>query len=189
MSEQLLNVDPGYQPDISGTLQAEADRREEPAAAGDRGKSTNFRSSTGEAPAIKVKSSLESLSWASGEMISKICEVFTNDRNARLGLQAARQVNAMEHLGRGRRSLEGLGRVRLEIDEELAGFLRAQYGPQCLRDKDFLKFLERQYPQMFKVQCGGTKIQVGWTAGMQKLSQAQRQASLANPGKIIAARN
>lgn len=178
-----LEPDPDYRPDIAGSPQEHGLTPSAPAARG------SFRASNGAAPGIKVKSPLESLNWASGELIAEINKVFQSDYQVRRALKAADQALAMQRMGVNRRSVEGLGRVRCEIDEELASMLRAQYGHDCLRQPDFLKFLERQYPHLFKVECTGTRVQVGWQPAMKSQTQTVKRQSLANPTGLIAARN
>lgn len=177
-----LTPDRDYTPDIDGHHPTAV--LEESAPAGG-----SFRASGSAAPGIKVKSSIECLTWADGEMIAQMNEVFRSEWKVKAALAAAKQSQAMTRLGANRKSLEGIGRVRCEIDEELAAMLRAQYGHDCLVQPDFLKFLERQYPHLFRVQCTGTRTQVGWSAGMKAQPYHIKRASLAAPSGIIPARN
>ena len=65
-------------------------------------------------------------------------------------------------LGRNRRAMNGLGRVRMEVDTEVYHYYGQRYGYKCWKDEGFLKWHEQRHPEL-KVECRGTKeIQVGW---------------------------
>lgn len=65
-------------------------------------------------------------------------------------------------LGKNRRSVEGLGRVRMEVPTHVYHYWGRRLGYQCWKSKEFLREMERDNPEL-KVQCGGTKeIQVGF---------------------------
>jgi hypothetical protein len=59
------------------------------------------------------------------------------------------------------RSIEGIGRLRLNIDPLYYHFWGKKLGYQCWRDPQFLREFERDNPQC-RVKCGGTKLQVGF---------------------------
>ena len=59
------------------------------------------------------------------------------------------------------RSLEGLGRLRLNVDPTSYHFWGTKLGYECWRDKQFLREYERDNPAA-KVDCGGTRLQVGF---------------------------
>jgi hypothetical protein len=132
---------------------------------------------------------LETLSFADGELINRMNNVFRSDYKVKKAMAAARQANVMRQLGRNRKSVDGMGQVVLEVDEELAGMLRVQYGRNCFHDPDFVKFLQRTYPELFKIQCQGTKIQVGWSRPVRSMSWALKKQSIAKPNGLICARN
>lgn len=59
------------------------------------------------------------------------------------------------------RSIEGLGRVRMNVGATAYHYWGQRLGYACWRDKQFLREYERDNPQV-KVKCGGTKIQTGY---------------------------
>lgn len=63
-----------------------------------------------------------------------------------------------------RRSVEGLGRLRMSIDPALFHAAGQKHGYDCWRDNGFLKDVERDEPAV-KVKCGGTRIQAGYSTG------------------------
>lgn len=63
-----------------------------------------------------------------------------------------------------RRSVEGLGRLRMSVDPALYHAAGQKYGYGCWRDNGFLKDVERDEPAV-KVKCGGTRIQSGYSGG------------------------
>jgi len=61
-----------------------------------------------------------------------------------------------------RRAIEGLGRVRMELDPLVWLHWRLKEGPGVFKDPAFKRALERDNPEV-RVRCKGTKIQVGPT--------------------------
>lgn len=59
------------------------------------------------------------------------------------------------------RSIEGIGRLRMRVDATLFHSWGQKYGYGCWRDGQFLREIERDNPGT-KVNCGGTRIQVGY---------------------------
>jgi hypothetical protein len=71
--------------------------------------------------------------------------------------------NRTEH-----RSIEGLGRLRMQVDPTSYNFWGQKLGYECWRDKQFLREYERDTPDA-RVVCRGTgKIQVGFGSCHQK---------------------
>lgn len=68
------------------------------------------------------------------------------------------KVNRANH-----KSVEGLGRLRMRIDNGLYHTWGQKYGYNCWRDNGFLKEVERDNPEV-RVKCGGTKLQFGFTS-------------------------
>ncbi len=63
-----------------------------------------------------------------------------------------------------RRSIDGVGRLRMSVDPALFHAAGQKYGYSCWRDNQFLKDVERDEPSV-KVKCGGTRIQSGYSGG------------------------
>jgi len=61
-----------------------------------------------------------------------------------------------------RKAIDGIGRMRLNIDPTYYHAYGQGLGYQCWNDKGFLNWFEKKHPE-FKVNCGGTKLQVGYT--------------------------
>lgn len=69
-----------------------------------------------------------------------------------------------------RKSINGVGRLRMSIDPTYYHHFGQMYGYDCWRDKQFLNDVEKINPQL-KVKCGGTKVQVGFgTCGEKRSS-------------------
>jgi hypothetical protein len=88
-----------------------------------------------------------------------------DDEHAALRVQARiEQELAAKHLGIGvekRRSIDGLGRLRMEIDPYAHHYWGSRLGYGCWKDKQFLHEFERDNPAC-RVDSGGTKLQVGY---------------------------
>ena len=74
---------------------------------------------------------------------------------------------------RERRSLDGLGRLRMSIDPALFHAAGQKYGYACWRDEGFLRDVERDEPAV-KVKCGGTRIQSGYSSGGDSTKRFQK---------------
>ena len=64
--------------------------------------------------------------------------------------------NAGDH-----RSIDGLGRVRMNISPVSFHYWGRRLGYQCWKDKQFLAEFERDNPEV-RVKCGGTKASFGY---------------------------
>lgn len=69
-----------------------------------------------------------------------------------------------------RQSIEGIGRLRMRVDPTLYHHWGQKLGYACWRDSQFLKEVERDNPEV-RVKCGGTRLQVGYTASNTKFSK------------------
>ena len=76
-------------------------------------------------------------------------------------LAKTRQLQIARALGRDRRSMEGMGRVRMEVDSTVYHYWGRRLGYKCWRDEAFLREMERDNPEM-RVNCGGTRVQFGY---------------------------
>lgn len=61
-----------------------------------------------------------------------------------------------------RKSVEGIGRLRMRIDPTLFHHWGQKLGYACWRDSEFLREVERDNPET-RVKCGGTRLQFGYT--------------------------
>ncbi len=69
-----------------------------------------------------------------------------------------------------RRSVDGIGRLRMRIDPTLYHAWGAKLGYDCWKDSQFLNEVERDNPEV-RVRCGATRLQVGWSGGTKRSSQ------------------
>ena len=69
-----------------------------------------------------------------------------------------------------RRSIDGIGRLRMRIDPTLYHAWGAKLGYDCWKDSQFLNEVERDNPEV-RVRCGATRLQVGWSGGTKRSSQ------------------
>jgi hypothetical protein len=65
-----------------------------------------------------------------------------------------------------RKSVDGVGRPRLEVPTESYHYWGQRLGYQCWRNEQFLREYERDNPQT-KVKAAGTKPQFGFVGGWQ----------------------
>jgi hypothetical protein len=82
--------------------------------------------------------------------------------------QAAAAREGGEH-----RSIDGIGRLRMNIDPLYFHFWGKKLGYQCWNDPQFLREFERDNPEV-RVKCGGTKLQVGYRAGLVNYPPAKK---------------
>ena len=68
-----------------------------------------------------------------------------------------------------RKSIDGIGRLRMRIDPTLYQYWGTKLGYDCWKDNQFLNEVERDNPET-RVKCGGTRLQVGWS-GSKRSSQ------------------
>ncbi len=67
------------------------------------------------------------------------------------------------------RSIDGIGRLRMRVDPTLYHAWGQKYGYDCWKDGQFLREVERDNPAV-RVNCGGTRLQVGWSGGTKRSS-------------------
>ena len=62
----------------------------------------------------------------------------------------------------GRRSMDGLGRAVMEVDQRVYNEWTRKEGKEIWKDKSFREYIARENPEL-KVKSGGTgKVQVGY---------------------------
>jgi hypothetical protein len=59
------------------------------------------------------------------------------------------------------RAMNGLGRLRMQLDPLVHLWWRIREGPQVFKDKTFKRLFERDNPEV-KVRCHGTKTMIGY---------------------------
>jgi len=69
-----------------------------------------------------------------------------------------------------RKSIEGIGRLRMRVDADLYHLWGQKYGYECWKDKQFLNEMERDNESL-RVNCGGTRLQVGFS-GSKRFSKS-----------------
>jgi hypothetical protein len=95
-------------------------------------------------------------------VISALQKVVREEHQVQQVLAAVRQRRAAATLGQNRRSMNGLGRPRLEIDSYSYHYWGQRLGYKCWKDKQFLREFERDNPAC-RVKSTGTKeIMVGY---------------------------
>ena len=60
-----------------------------------------------------------------------------------------------------RRSIDGVGRLRMRVDPTMYHAWGTKYGYGCWKDSQFLREVERDNPEV-RVKCGGTRTQFGF---------------------------
>ena len=78
---------------------------------------------------------------------------------------------AQENAVTNKRSIDGVGRLRMSVDATHFHFYGQKYGYACWGDNGFLKDVEKVHPEL-KVKCGGTRIQSGYSRPDPKFSKA-----------------
>jgi hypothetical protein len=94
-------------------------------------------------------------------LVAALNQIFTSARHVGAVQARVRQVQAAAALGTGRRSLEGLGRPRLELDPVVYHYWGQRLGYECWRDAQFVREFERDNPEV-RVRATGTRVQSGY---------------------------
>ena len=85
-------------------------------------------------------------------------EVDMQALNARI---TAERVAAAERRIGKRKSVDGLGQLRMIVPNDTYHYWGRREGYGCWKDKGFLRGIERDNPEV-RVESGGTRIQVGY---------------------------
>ena len=105
---------------------------------------------------------LDCLSSTPGWLIAELDKILRRQHDAERVQAKTRQALAARHLGTARKSVNGLGRPRLEVDTYAYHYWGKRLGYKCWRDPQFLREFERDNPEA-RVKAKGTKeIHVGW---------------------------
>jgi hypothetical protein len=97
-----------------------------------------------------------------GSLVAQLNAIFHRDaelKQVRARAEQVRVAAAQARLGR-RKSIEGLGRLRMEIDPVVFHYWGQRLGYECWDDPQFLREFERDNAEV-RVNCGGTRTQVG----------------------------
>ena len=117
---------------------------------------------------------LDCLASQPGWLIDSLNKIFSRQDhfekiNARL-----RQRTIAAELGDNRRSSNGFGRPRLEVDTYAYHYWGQRLGYKCWKDKQFLREFERDNPDA-RVKAKGTKeIHVGWNGAVEARERTRR---------------
>lgn len=96
-------------------------------------------------------------------LVAELDKFFRNQHIAECVAAETRQRKAQAELGRDRRSINGLGQVKYEIDEAVLAHWRARLGYNPLKDSGWRKYMERHHKDLICVKSIGTKeIHVGY---------------------------
>jgi len=104
---------------------------------------------------------LDCLNGLNGWLIDDLNKIIVDGHNFERFMAQRRQRQAARELGQNRKSIEGLGRPRLEIDSYAHAYWGQRLGYQCWKDPQFLREFERDNEHC-RVKATGTKLQIGY---------------------------
>lgn len=94
-------------------------------------------------------------------LIAELDKFVRDEHMAERVLAETRQRKIAAELGQDRKSINGLGRPRLEVDDYVYHIWGQKLGYHCWKDPQFLREFERDNPHA-RVKAGGTKLQIGY---------------------------
>lgn len=95
-------------------------------------------------------------------LVAELDKFFRNQHIAECAAAETRQKRIEKFTKDGRKSIDGLGRPRFEIDEFVLAHWRQRLGYNPLKDSGWVKYMERHFPEI-RVKAIGTKeIMVGY---------------------------
>lgn len=98
----------------------------------------------------------------SGQVLAVLDQALRKEVDMEQFLARRRQDRIAAELGTNRKAMNGLGRVRMEVDSWVYHYWGQRLGYQCWRDPGWLREFERDNPNV-RVRCRGTKeISVGY---------------------------
>lgn len=102
------------------------------------------------------------------EVIQQLCKFFRDQHTAECAAAESRQKRIAKFMQTGRKSINGLGRPVLDVDEFILGHWRARLGHNPLKDSGWISYMQKNFPEMRIKDCVGTKeIHVGWAPGLE----------------------
>lgn len=104
------------------------------------------------------------LSRLDGRTRKRVDEIFKGDHELKVLQAIRRQTRLAARNCQGERSVAGRGARTLEVDAVIDALWRQVYGHDYSEDQDLMKFLRKRNPEIV-VRAGGTRIQVGYSAG------------------------
>lgn len=113
----------------------------------------------------------DALDTMPGDLRRAVIKEFSTGYHKELVNAEIQQKRIARDTGHDRKSIEGVGRLRMRIDPTLYHHWGQKLGYACWSDKGFLKEVERDNPEV-RVKCGGTRLQFGWAAPNKKFSKS-----------------
>lgn len=105
----------------------------------------------------------------SHQLVARLNQALRQEINMEHFQARLRQNRVAAALGTNRKAMEGLGRVRMEVDSWAYHYWGQRLGYKCWRDQSFLREYERDNPNV-RVRCRGTKeISVGYTPSPERV--------------------
>lgn len=96
------------------------------------------------------------------QVVEKLSRKLREDhRGVAAAMARINQRRVAAELGVNRRAMNGLGRVRMEVDSYVYHYWGQRLGYKCWRDENFLREFERDNPEA-RVKCSGTRLQFGY---------------------------
>lgn len=109
------------------------------------------------------KEKLDCLSKLSPAIINDLNKIFREEHRCEKAMTEVRQRQTARRMQGDRRSIDGIGRLRMEVDNYSINYWGQKLGFDCWSDPTFLREFERDNPHA-RVRSGGTRPQVGWRA-------------------------
>lgn len=103
-----------------------------------------------------MKLELDCLKTTPGEVVAQLAKVLSTQEHFEKVMARLRQRQAARELGQDHKSVEGLGRPRLEVDDYAYHYWGQRLGYKCWKDETFLREFERDNPEC-RVKATGTK--------------------------------
>lgn len=100
------------------------------------------------------------------ELLHDLDKFFRNQHLAECAAAESRQKRIAKFAETGRRSIDGLGRPVMEMDEYVLAHWRQRLGYNPLKDSGWRKYIQKHCPEARLHATGVKDIHVGWQRGM-----------------------
>lgn len=100
-------------------------------------------------------------------LIDKLDKFFRNQEIAEANRVEKRQNEIAKFMQTGRKSIDGLGRPVMELDEFVLAKWREKLGYNPVKDHAWRKYMLKHFPQVGVHAIGTKEIHVGWAPGME----------------------
>ena len=100
-------------------------------------------------------------------MLQDLDKFLRNQQIAECAAAESRQKRINKFMRDGRKSIDGLGRPKFEIDEYVLAHWRQRLGYNPLKDSGWVKYMEKHHPYLMIKSLGTKEIHVGWQAGLE----------------------